>query len=318
MAPGTAPRKGTVGDNQPARSREGLLYGLAAYGFWGLVPLYFKAIAEVPAEEILAHRIVWSALFLAGLLSVWTRWSELARCFRSPAVLGTLLASTVLIAANWYTFIYAVNIGKILQTSLGYFITPLVSIVLGMVFFRERLRAGQCLAVSLATIGVVNLARAGGQLPWSALTLAGSFGLYGLLRKALAVDGLIGLSVETFLLLPVAAGFLLIRALSGTMVWGEMDPATNVLLALSGVVTAVPLLCFGQAARLLRLSTLGFLQYLAPSLAFLLAVFVFREEFDRDQLLCFAAIWTALAIYSVDSVVAYRKRGRQAEPLPLD
>jgi chloramphenicol-sensitive protein RarD len=302
----------------PDHSREGLLYGLAAYGIWGLVPLYFKAISQVPAEEILAHRVAWSAVFLAGVLSLAGRWQELARCFRSGVILGSLLASTLLIAVNWYVFIYAVNTRQVLQTSLGYFVTPLVSVVLGLVFFQERLRPGQWLAVGLAGWGVVNLAIATGELPWISLTLAGSFGVYGLVRKALAVDGLVGLSVETFLLLPAAAGFLVYQAIHQSISWGTMDPATNVLLPLSGVVTAVPLICFGQAARRLRLSTLGFLQYIAPSLALLLAVTVFREPFEWQQLTCFACIWTALAIYSVESVLAYRKRGQQEAPLPLD
>jgi chloramphenicol-sensitive protein RarD len=307
-------RKGFVRINQPNSTREGLFYGLAAYGFWGLVPLYFKAISQVPPAEVLAHRIVWSVVFLALLVGVGGRWRDLAGCFRSRAVLRTLLASTLLIAVNWFVFIYAVSTGRLIQASLGYFITPLVSVLLGLVFLRERLRPGQWLAVALAATGVVYQAVAAGQLPWIALALAGSFGVYGLLRKTVRVDGLIGLSVETLLLLPAALGFLGYEAARDGLAWGGGDWTMDLLLALSGVVTTVPLVCFAQAARRLRLSTLGFLQYLSPSLAFLLAVGVFREEFAAGQLVSFGCIWAGLAIYSVDSVLAYNNRApKQAD-----
>jgi chloramphenicol-sensitive protein RarD len=274
-----------------------------------LVPLYFKAIAELPPLEILAHRVVWSVVFLAGLVTLGRRWPELARCFRSARVLGALLASAVLVAVNWLVFIHAVETEQVLQTSLGYFITPLVNVAFGLAFFGERLRGGQWLALALAAAGVVFFP-ASGRLPWIALTLAVSFGLYGLVRKVTAVDGLVGLTVETVLLLPAALGFLIYQLASGTAAWGSAGPAAAWLLPLSGVVTAVPLVCFGQAARKLDLSVLAFLQYLSPSLAFVLAVVCFGEPFEPAQMVCFGCIWVALAIYSLDSVRAYRKRVR--------
>ena len=314
---GIIPEKGSVGSKGMTQSQKGLLYGLAAYGLWGLVPLYFKALARVPPAEVLAHRIIWSVVFLAALVSLGGRWPELVRCLRSGKILAALLTSTLLIAVNWFVFIYGVASGQLVEASLGYFINPLVSVLLGMAFLGERLRVGQLLALALAALGVVILAVATGRLPWIALTLATSFGLYGFVRKIIPVDGLTGLSVETTLLFPAAAGYLVYLGLAGEAAWGTIDRATDVLLPLSGVVTTVPLICFGQAARRLRLSTLGFLQYLSPSLAFLLAVGLFGEPFTPVQVTSFACIWTALALYSVDSVLGFRRRGPKGADVPL-
>jgi chloramphenicol-sensitive protein RarD len=283
-----------------AAARAGLLYGLAAYGWWGLVPLYFKAVADVPAVEILAQRIVWSVAFLALVLAWARRWQDVARCFGDRKLLLTLLGSTVLIALNWLAYIYSVTSGQLVQASLGYFILPLVSIALGMVWFKERLRPRQLAAVALATAGVVELARANGGPPWVALVIAFSFGFYGLLRKRAPVDGLVGLSVEVVLLLPAAAGYLGYLGLTEALTLGARDAATDVLLLLSGVVTAVPLLCFGQAARRLPLSSLGFLQYLSPTLGLVLGVVVYKEEFGTKEAISFGLIWAALVIYSFD------------------
>lgn len=287
--------------------RAGTLYGLAAYAWWGLVPLYFKAVADLPAVEILAHRIVWSLAFLAVVLTRARRWGDVTRCFRDPGLLLTLLGSTVLIAINWLVYIHGVVSGQIVQASLGYFILPLISIALGMVWFKERLRPLQLAAVAVAAAGVVELARARGELPWIALVIAVSFGFYGLLRKRAPVDGLVGLSIEVILLMPAAAGYLLFLSLTGTLSLGARGVTTDLLLFLSGVVTAVPLLCFGQAARRLPLSGLGFLQYLSPTVALLLAVVLYGEEFHREEAISFALIWTALGIYSVDALRSPRR-----------
>jgi chloramphenicol-sensitive protein RarD len=294
--------------------RDGWFYGLAAYGWWGLVPLYFKAVADLPPVEILAHRIVWSVVFLGALITWAGRWADVARPFGNRRLLLTLFCSTVLIALNWLVYIYSVTSGQIVQTSLGYYILPLVSIALGMVWFKERLRPLQLGAVGLATAGVLVLALARGQWPWIALVLAFSFGFYGLLRKRAPVDGLVGLSVEVALLLPASSVYLLVLSASGDLTLGARDGATDLLLLLSGVVTAVPLLCFGQAARRLPLSTLGFLQYLSPTVSLLVGVVVYREAFSLREAASFALIWVALAIYSVDMAHGLRRTTPTSAP----
>ena len=298
--------------------RAGLLYGLAAYGWWGLVPLYFKTIADLPAVEILAHRIVWSVVFLLIILAWAKRWQDVARCFRDRRLLLTLFGSTVLIAVNWLVYIHGVISGQLVQASLGYFILPLVSIALGMIWFKERLRRLQLAAVVVAAAGVLELTRARGELPWIALVLALSFGFYGLLRKRAPVDGLVGLSVEVLLLLPAAAGYLIYLGLTGSLTLGARDATTDLLLFASGIVTAVPLLCFGQAARKLQLSTLGFLQYLSPTLALVLAVALYGEEFRAQEAVSFGLIWVALAIYSFDLLRTLRRTESAPAACPED
>lgn len=293
----------------PAESKRGLAYGVAAYGLWGLLPLYFKALAHVSPLEILAHRIVWSVALLAGVIALRQRWGELARVIASPGVRRTLLLTTLVIGLNWFTYIYAVSSEQVIQASLGYFINPLVNVALGVLVLRERLRRWQIAGLLLAAVGVLNLTLLGGQVPWIALTLAVSFGFYGLLRKLAVVDGITGLFVETALLLPVSAGYVFFLQASGR---GEFaaDHVTSLLMIFSGLATAVPLILFAGAARRLPLTTLGFLQYLAPTLQFLLAVLAFGEPFSVAQLGSFACIWGAIAIYSVDSVRAYRQAAR--------
>lgn len=285
----------------------GVVYGVAAYLWWGLVPIYFKQVAHVDALEVLAHRVVWSVLLLCVLMRVYGRWGVAAKAIRSSRTMATLVATTILIAINWYIFIWAVANNQILQASLGYFINPLVNVLLGFFILRERLRAWQWVSVALATAGVSYLTIDYGSLPVVALALAGSFGLYGLLRKIVRVDALIGLTVETTLLLPLAIGYLAYLVANGRCTFGTTSRTTDVLLGLCGVVTAVPLLWFTNAARRLRLATLGFLQYIAPTLQFLLAVALYREKFTRVHMVAFGTIWAALAIYSADAVTQKRK-----------
>lgn len=293
--------------SEPHPWREGYLYGLAAYGWWGLVPLYFKLLVEVAPLEVLAHRILWSVVFLALLLTLGGRWRQLGECLRSPKIVGVLLVSSVLIAINWFIYILSVDSGKVVQASLGYFITPLVSVLLGILFLGERLRMLQALALALATLGVLYLTLQGNEFPWLSLTLAFSFSFYALLRKTLSIDGILALAAETIFLLPAALFYLFVLAWDeialGTISW-QMD----LLLAFSGVVTTVPLVCFGQAARRLPLSSLGFLQYLSPSIQFLVAVAVFGEPLDRAKVISFLCIWTALILFTVDSVRTFRTR----------
>jgi chloramphenicol-sensitive protein RarD len=298
-------------------SQAGLLYGVAAYGLWGLIPLYFKAVRHVAPAEILAHRALWSFVVLAVLVRLLGRWGELWRELGSRKLLVMLGLSTLFIAANWLVFIYAVATGQVLQSSLGYFINPLVNVLLGTTFLRERLRPWQVVSVALAAAGVVVLVGLAGEVPWIALSLALTFALYGLMRKIMPVDGLVSLTVETLAMTPVALAYL--GYLAATAKFTGVGLGTLGLLMLSGPVTTVPLLFFGGAARRLRLSTMGVLQYLVPTLQFLLAVLVFREPFSTAQLASFACIWLAIGVYTADSFRAVRQaRLDVVEPFGAD
>jgi len=285
-----------------SESRAGVLYGVAAYAFWGLSIFYFKAISRVPPLEILAHRILWAVPLLFAWLAARGRLGELRAVLRARRTVGILLVTTFLIAANWVMFIVAVATGRVLQASLGYYITPLVNVLLGMIFLGERLRRVQWVCVFLAAAGVMYLTVSFGSLPVISLILAGSFGLYGLLRKTVPADGPVALTVETSLLLPLMIGFIAVKAARGEMAFLHVSRTIDLLLLLAGLVTTVPLLWFTNAVRRLRLATIGFLQYLSPSLQLLLAVVVFGEPFTRTHLVTFSCIWTALALYSLDAL----------------
>jgi chloramphenicol-sensitive protein RarD len=305
-----------VSHRQRAEARKGLIYGLTTYGIWGLMPLYFRAISSVSLAEILAQRIVWCALLLVGLLTLLGRWADVVACVRNPRTLTLLLASAFLVAGNWLIYIYGVSIHQIVQTSLGYFINPLFSVLLGMVFFGERLRPWQWVALLLANVGLIHLIVAVGEVPWIALALAGSFGLYGLVRKIAPVDGVVGLSVETFLLFPLALSAMGYGVLTGPTAFTTQEATVIALLLASGLLTAIPLICFGEAARRLPLTTMGFLQYLAPSMQFLLAVILFEEPFLPAQQISFGCIWAALALFSIESIVTTRQRALRLRPRP--
>lgn len=294
-----------------ASTAAGVAFGVAAYLWWGLVPIYFKAVDHVPALEVLAHRIAWCVVLLAIWLVVTRQLATLRPATGRGRVLALLGASTALIAVNWFLFIWAVSTGQVLQASLGYFINPLVNVLLGLVFLGERLDRVQWASVALAAAGVVVVTAGQGTPPGIALALAFSFGLYGLLRKRAAIDAAAGLALETAFLLPLAVGFLLWADARGALVFGHLSPTTDLLLVAAGPVTALPLLWFISAARRLRLVTMGFLQYLAPSLHFLLAVLVYREPFGGVQMVAFLLIWTALALFSLNAAQQYR-RGRRA------
>jgi chloramphenicol-sensitive protein RarD len=297
---------------EDSRPSTGVIYGLAAYLWWGLAPLYFKAIAHVPPSEVLAHRILWSCLLLA--LLIWRRGElgALAAAFRSRRLLATLAVSTVLIGVNWFVFIWAIAHDRLLQASLGYFINPLVNVLLGVAILKEKLRRPQAAALALAAAGVVLMGLRVGGLPAISLILAVSFALYGLLRKRTPVGGIVGLAVETGLLAPLALGYLFWLGGEDRLVFSRLDARTDWLLAASGVVTALPLVWFANAARRLQLSTVGILQYLSPTLQFLLAVLVFGEPFAARELASFGLIWAALAIYTFDAL--RRAPGRRASP----
>jgi chloramphenicol-sensitive protein RarD len=289
-------------------SRAGLLYGLGAYSMWGVFPLYFHALAGVPPWVVLCHRIAWSALFLALVVSVRGEWGAVRPILRSRRNLLFLSAGSVLIALNWLLFIYAVGSHQVVETSLGYFINPLLSVALGMIFLRERLRGWQWVAVGIAGVAVANLALRGSGFPWLAVSLACTFGFYGLVRKRVDINSLHGLLVETSLLIPVALVALAVvpaRPLT-TADWALLSPL--------GILTAVPLLMFGAALRRLKLSTVGFLQYIGPTGQLLVAILVFREPLDRVRLASFALCWLGIAVYTADSILTRHPQPVADEP----
>ena len=297
--------------SDPGRERRtGLAYGLAAYGAWGVFPIYLKAVRTVPILEVLCHRVVWALAILLVLTGVRGELRAVADALRHRRALLVLSGSTVFIALNWLVYIYSVTHDRILESSLGYYINPLISVLLGVVLLRERLEPLMKAAALLAAAGVVWLAIGLGQLPWISLVLAFSFGLYGLLRKIAPVGALIGLTIETLLLAPLAAGYLVWAEARGRATFLSGRWGIDVLLLLAGPVTAIPLLCFAAAARRLPLSTIGFMQYISPTLQFLLAVTVYGEPFDRARAGAFACIWVAVALFAFDSV-----RRRAPEPV---
>jgi chloramphenicol-sensitive protein RarD len=293
--------------------RRGFALGVAAYGLWGVLPIYFKAIAEVAAIDIVAHRVLWSLPFLALLLFVTRGWGEVAQAIRRRRTLLLLLGTSVLIATNWLLYVYAVTSGHILAGSLGYYLNPLVNVLLGRFILKERLSWLQWAAIAIAAAGI--LALIGGALDqlWISLTLAITFATYGLLRKIAPVDAVAGLTIETALLVPLAIGWLAWRLAGGEPSLGTNGTETGLLL-LAGVVSTIPLLLFTAAARRLPYSTLGMLQFIAPTLQFLIAVWLYGEPFGSAHAIAFGAIWTALALYVV--ALIRTPRAYQAPPPP--
>lgn len=287
-------------------SRNGVYFAASAYLLWGLFPIYFKLVRAAPPAEILAHRIVWSVLFLVGVLMALRQWAWLSKAIRQPKVLGIFAASAVLLALNWLTYIWAVNNDRVVDSSLGYFITPLVSILLGQMFLHERLRTIQWVAVALAAAGVVWLTIDARQLPWIGIVLALTFGSYGLLRKIASLGALEGLALETFILFPFALGYGTFLVQTGESAFVGGETSLQLLLLASGPITAIPLLMFAAGARRIKLATLGFLQYIAPSLQFTVGTLLYGESMSPGRLAGFAIIWIALVVYSVESLVAHR------------
>ncbi len=299
-----------------SEARTGVAFGLGAFLFWGFGPLYFKAVDAVPPLEVLAHRVVWSVILLAGLLLALGRLRSVLHQLAAPGVLPRLVASTLLISTNWLVFIWAVGQERVLEISLGYYINPLVNVLLGVLVLRERLTTPAALAVLLAAAGVTNLAWQTAGFPWVSLVLAFSFGVYGLVRKLTPLGPIDGLLLETALVAPLALGYLLWLGWQGAGHFAADLAATggvtSLLLVAAGPVTAIPLIWYAAGARRLRYTTVGFLQYLAPTCHFLLAVFLFGEPFDTAQLVTFACIWTAVAIFTGDSLLRHRRRSGAA------
>lgn len=282
----------------------GIAYALTAYGIWGVLPLYLKALHAVPPLEVVAHRIVWAALLLLLVLAVSKQWGWLRAVREQPRVLGTFMATAAALSVNWLVYIWAVGQGRVVDASLGYFINPLFSVVLAVVVLKERLRVGQWAAVALAGVGVAWLTWQAHQLPWIGLTLAVSFGLYGLLRKTASIDSLGGLTLETWLLFPLALGYLTWLAFTGSASWSSGGFSQSALLVAAGPITAIPLLAFAAGARRIPLSLVGILQYLGPTLQLGLGVLVFHEPLPGAKLFGFALIWIALVVYTLEGVLS--------------
>lgn len=294
----------------PADSREGrrgALFGTAAFLWWGIAPLYFKAVAGVPSVEVLAHRITWSLAFVIALLVGRRGLLATLALLRDPRTLLTMAVTTCLIAVNWLVFIWSIANGRLVEASLGYFINPLVNVAFGAIFLRERLRRPQLAAVALAATGVAWLTIRQGSAPWIALVLAVSFAIYGLLRKLARPTGIQGLALETMLLTPLALAWMLRAQSRGELAFGHEGLLVTMLLCAAGPITALPLIWYAEGVRRLRLASMGFLQYVSPSLQFLLAVLAFGEPFTGSHAVGFGTIWTALAIYSWDTARGLRK-----------
>ena len=297
-----------------ANLQAGVAYATLAYISWGLFPLYFHAIVGVAALEVVAHRTLWSLVFLIAVLAVRGHWRWLFDLVHQPRVLAAFALSSLLLSSNWLTYIWAVSSGHVLDSSLGYFMLPLVNVAIGFFVLHERPRPAQWVAVAFATAGVVWLALQAGHPPWIALTLALTFGFYGLLRKIAVLGPLEGLALETLLLAPLALGVLVY---CNGWSWGALlhaDPLTRGLLLGAGPITALPLLLFAAGARRIPLTTLGILQYISPTLQFGLGVFLFREAFSFHRMLGFGLIWLALLVYSVEGISAARRSEQQRSP----
>ena len=285
--------------------RDGLIFGVVAYALWGVFPIYLKAVSDASATEILAHRIFWSVPFGAVLIALRKQWGEVFTAFKTPRVLALLGVSAVAIAGNWLIYVWSVNNDRILEASLGYYINPLMYVAAGVFIMGERLRLAQIIAVALAALGVLVLTFGAGVFPWVSISLAILFTLYGYLRKTTPVGAMPGLFVETTLLSPLALIYFLWLMSAGTAVYLNQSLEMDILLVLAGPVTVVPLVLFALSARRLRLSTVGFLQYIGPTLQFALGLY-YGEPFTWAHGICFGLIWTALAIFSIDAARANR------------
>jgi len=291
-----------------AAPASGLLLGITAYLVWGFFPIYFRAVAAIPPLQVVSHRIVWAAVLLALITAGRRSWGEVRAALTAGGSLLLLTATALLIATNWLVFIIAVGHAEILQSSLGYFMTPFVSVLLGCMFLKEKLRRLQLVALLLAFAGVMLITLQQSGIPWTALILAATFGTYGLLRKITGVDALTGLTVETFLLAPAAVAYLVHVELNGSGGFLHTGIKADLLLVCAGVVTSVPLLLFAAAARRLKMATIGFLQYITPTMHFLIAVVLYHEPFTASGLVSFGFIWLGLLIYSLDAWLGVRRR----------
>jgi chloramphenicol-sensitive protein RarD len=292
--------------------KKGILYGIGAYVCWGFFPIYWKSLHHVPAIQLIGHRILWSFLLLFAVILFTGQWGELRKTLNSKVIRIYTIAA-VLIGINWLVYVWAVNANYIVETSLGYFINPLLSVLLGVIFLKERLRLAQWIPVILASLGVAYLSYVYGRLPYIALTLSVSFGLYGLVKKISPLGSLHGLTIETGILCLPALIYLIFVQTNNTGAFLHTGLTSDLLMIGAGLVTTIPLLMFATAARLIPLWVVGLLQYIAPTLQFIIGVFIYKEPFSHDQLIGFGIVWTALIIFLVENYLATRT---SAEPLP--
>jgi len=285
---------------------KGIWNGLAAYVMWGFFPIYWKLLQDVPALQVIGHRVGWSFILLIAVILLTKQWKEFRGAALDPKVIGIYAIAGVLLSVNWLIYVWGVNSGFIVETSLGYFINPLISVLLGVLFLHERLRSMQWIPVGLAAVGVIYLTLTYGRLPWIALSLAISFGVYGLVKKLAPLGSLYGLTLETALVFPIAILYLLFAQMTGTGVFLHQGAPTDILLVGTGIVTSIPLLMFASAARQIPLTMIGVLQYIAPTLQFLIGIFLYHEPFDQSRLIGFSLVWLALIIFWVENYLANR------------
>lgn len=289
------------------RRSSGIIYAASSFAMWGILPVYWKLLKSIPANQILAHRIFWSFVFFTGLLVFGKQYKKIGEALKNRKNLMLIALCSIFITANWYTYIWAVNSGHIIETSMGYYINPLVSVFLGMAVLKEKLNSWQYTALLLAAAGVVMMAVRYGSVPWIALALALTFAVYGLLKKLVVTESLVGLVLETAILAPLALGFIAFEQNLGTGVLGDISPAVVVLLMGTGIITALPLLCFAEGCRRVDLTTVGFLQYLSPTLSLFLGIFIYKENFTWEHMLSFGFIWMALIIFTLSKTSLVRK-----------
>ncbi|MZP29593.1 EamA family transporter RarD [Heliobacterium undosum] len=290
----------------------GVYYALAAYLAWGLLPLYWKSLQGIPGMEILAHRVVWSFVFVMMIIFATGQWENMKSAMAKRENWLTLITGSLLISANWFIYIWAVNNGHMVEASLGYYINPLLNVAAGVLFLQERLNRGQIVAIALAASGVFFLTAQFGQVPWIALTLAVSFTLYGMAKKKVSFEPVVGLAVETAMVTPLAIGYLVYLHAQGTDAFSGGTPLAMALLMGAGVVTAMPLLWFAQGARRIPLSTIGFIQYLSPTMSLLLGIFLYHEPFTPAHAVSFTLIWAALVVYSLSHLKGMREARKEA------
>jgi chloramphenicol-sensitive protein RarD len=287
---------------------KGALFAIGAYVLWGLLPLFWKILEDVPAFQILCHRISWSLVFLLFIQIVRKNFNWLKSAFKNKRTVITFFTTSVLLSANWFTYIWAVNNGRTIEASLGYFINPLLSVMLGVFFLRERPDRWSWIAISLAFIGIIYTIIVYGSVPWVALVLAGSFSIYGLLRKQAVLNSIQGLTFETLLLFLPATAMLIYFEIKGIGSFGHVSLTKNFYLFFAGVATSIPLILFATAARRIELTTLGILQYIAPTLQLFIGLFIFKEDLSRSNLIGFSFVWVALIIYTINNIVVNRRR----------